>query len=156
MRSLVQVNSDMREVEAKPEEVMHRKIRNRQEYLTAHGNDISDEAFRQNVATMIYLNLLKQNAVQLVKGKKMINALMQSTHDKNIEQIMATPAFSALISQNKKEQIIEMVNENTGSKLLSEYAKNRVQLAQAEAADYVRKNAVQQKKEKKQEGIGLA
>ena len=105
---------------------------------------------------MIYLNLLKQNAVQLVKGKKMINALMQSTHDKNIEQIMATPAFSALISKNKKEQIIEMVNENTGSKLLSEYAKNRVQLAQAEAADYVRKNAVQQKKEKKQEGIGLA
>ena len=156
MRSLVQVNSDMREVEAKPEEVMHRKIKNRQEYLTAHGNDISDEAFKQNVATMIYLNLLKQNAVQLVKGKKMINALMQSTHDKNIEQIMATPAFGALISQNKKEQIIEMVNENTGSKLLSEYAKNRVQLAQAEAADYVRQNAVQQKKEKKQEGIGLA
>ena len=150
MRSIVQVNSDMREVEAKPEEVMHRKIRNRQAYLTDHLNDMPDESFRQNVASMIYLTFLKKNTVQLVKEKKMINALMKSAHDENVGQIMATPAFEALISQNSKEKIIEMVNDNT---LLSEYAKNRVQSAQAEAAQNVRQNAVQQK-EKQQNGLG--
>ena len=126
LSNLVTITEQKREVEANPEEVMHRKLHSRQG-LVVNGN-LDDDNFRNQVATVIYMTCLVKNAGNLVKENKMINALLQSTLNANVERIKNEPAFEEMFKHNTKEQIIELVKEGTGQKLLTEYVKHQVQI----------------------------
>ena len=151
MRSLVQNTVDKREVAAKPEETLHRLLKNRQDYLQNHP-EISDDQFKTQVATMIYLTSVNKNAVNLVKKKKMFNALMNSTVEANIEKIKAEPAFEKMLQENSKEQIINFAKEGTGNQLLNAYLKSQVRLDQ-QAAVQNHKKAPAPKKEPLENGM---
>ncbi|MBR4200198.1 MAG: hypothetical protein IKQ91_02830, partial [Oscillospiraceae bacterium] len=151
MRGLVQNTVDRREVAAKPEETMHRLLKNRQDYLQNHP-EISDDQFKTQVATMIYLTTVNKNAVNLVQKNKMFNALMNSTVEANIEKIKAAPAFEKMLQENSKEQIINFAKEGTGNKLLNAYLKSQVRLDQQASAQN-HKKAPAPKKEPLANGI---
>ena len=132
LRTLTEITSERREVEAKPEEVMHRKLQNRQSYLQNHP-ELDDAQFKKQVATVIYMTTLTQNAASLSQNKKMVNALMQSTVDHNVAKIMQAPAFENMMKKHSREQIVNFAKEGTGQQLLNAYLKSQIQLDQPAA-----------------------
>ena len=120
---LAQINTDKRELLKKPEEVLFRKLHTRQEMIAQNAND--EEKFKKDVAGMIYLTGISQNVVSLTKEKKLTNALLLPNYNKNVEEIMADPAFAEMMTKNGKDDIKRMAAAGNGEELLRSYTRQR-------------------------------
>ena len=68
---------------------------------------------------------ISQNVVSLTKEKKLTNALLLPNYNKNVEEIMADPAFAEMMTKNGKDDIKRMAAAGNGEELLWSYTRQR-------------------------------
>ena len=68
---------------------------------------------------------ISQNVVSLTKEKKLTNALLLPNYNKNVEEIMADPAFAEMMTKNGKDDIKRMAAAGNGEELLRAYTRQR-------------------------------
>lgn len=113
---------DARDLVANPEEETIKRI---DKHISESGQPgASAERFENNLASIIYFNIVLNHMDKLKNGNTILNALYKSEVDKNVKEITESAAFRKMLQSTSREELLVAAEEENGKTLFANYVKN--------------------------------